>query len=196
MRTTFGTLLAAAVAVTAAASPVRATAQEGGQTLNGVTLPREVQVEGQALQLNGMALRKKAMFKVYVAGLYLPARTNDANAILAADAPRRLVLQFVRGVGKNSMCDALSDGLRNNTPDASAELKAQFETFCGWMEDIEEGEQFVFTYLPGSGTTLEVKGQTKGTIPGKEFADALFKSWIGPKPGPGDGFKRALLGRE
>ena len=28
----------------------------------------------------------------------------------------------------------------------------------------------------------------------KEFADALFKSWIGPKPGPGEGFKKNLMG--
>jgi hypothetical protein len=34
----------------------------------------------------------------------------------------------------------------------------------------------------------------KGTIAGKDFADALFKAWIGPKPGPGEGFKNDLMG--
>ena len=39
-----------------------------------------------------------------------------------------------------------------------------------------------------------VRGEGKGTLPGKVFADALWKAWIGPKPGPGEGFKRGLLG--
>lgn len=39
--------------------------------MNDVTLPNRVEGEGQGLVLNGMALRKKAIFKVYVAGLSL-----------------------------------------------------------------------------------------------------------------------------
>jgi hypothetical protein len=62
------------------------------------------------------------------------------------------------------------------------------------MDDIKKGEQFAFTYEPGKGTTVMVRGEAKGTLPGKVFADALWKAWIGPKPGPGEGFKRGLLG--
>jgi len=103
-------------------------------------------------------------------------------------------MQFVHDVDKGKMCNAWNEALANNTPDASAELKAQFETLCGYMEDIKKGEQFAFTYLPGEGTRVQVKGAAKGTIEGKAFADALFKAWIGPKPGPGEGFKKQLLG--
>jgi hypothetical protein len=131
---------------------------------------------------------------VYVAGLYLPTRESDAEKILAADEPRHLVMQFVHDVDKGKMCNAWNEALANNTPDASPDLKAQFETLCSYMEDIKKGEQFVFSYLPGEGTRVEVKGSSKGMIPGKPFADALFKAWIGPKPGPGEGFKRNLLG--
>jgi hypothetical protein len=65
---------------------------------------------------------------------------------------------------------------------------------CAYFEEIKKGEQFVFTYLPGAGTTVAVKGADKGTIEGKEFADALFRAWIGPRPGPGEDFKKKLLG--
>lgn len=163
-------------------------------TYNDVTLPNTVEVAGHTLVLNGVALRKKAIFKVYVAGLYLPAKTSDANAVLAADAPRQLVMQFKRDVGKDKMCEAWDEALEKNTPDASAELKAQFVTLCGYMEDIKDKQQFVFTYVPGTGTEVSVAGVSKGTIAGKEFADALFKAWIGPKPGPGEGFKKDLMG--
>ena len=168
-------------------------AQES-MTLNEVTLPTRIEVEGQQLVLNGMALRKKAIFKVYVAGLYLAQKNSSAEAILADDSPRRIVLQFLRGVSGSQMCDALNDGLRDNTPDASAQLEGQFTTLCGFFEAVRKGEQFAFTYLPDQGTIVEVKGVKKGTIDGKEFADALFRAWIGPKPGPGDEFKKKLLG--
>jgi hypothetical protein len=51
----------------------------------------------------------------------------------------------------------------------------------------------VFTYAPGEGTAVEVEGEAKGTIEGKEFADALFASWIGDKPATGK-LKKGLLG--
>jgi hypothetical protein len=170
-------------------------AAQESMTMNDVTLPTRVEVEGQSLVLNGMALRKKAIFKVYVAGLYLPQKSSSAEAILSADGPRRIVLQFLRGVSANQMCGALNDGLKDNTPNASAELRQQFTTLCSYFEEIKKGEQFVFTYLPGRGTIVEVKGARKGSIEGKEFADALFRAWIGPKPGPGEDFKQKLLGR-
>ena len=163
-------------------------------TYNGVTLPATVEAAGRTLVLNGVALRKKAIFKVYVAGLYLPARSGNATEILEADQPRHLVMEFLRDVDKGKMCEAWDEALKNNTPDAGAELKAEFATLCEWMEDIAKGEQFAFTYVPGTGTTVMVRGTAKGTIAGKAFADALWKAWIGPKPGPGEGFKRGLLG--
>ena len=48
---------------------------------------------------------------------------------------------------------------------------------------------------PSRGARVEVNGRPKGTLEGKAFADALFKLWIGPKPGPGEDFKQCLLGR-
>ena len=170
--------------------------QDSVQTTSvaGVALPRRIQVENQWLLLNGMALRKKAIFKVYVAGLYLPGPQKNAERILADDAPRHLVMQFVRDVKAGQICDAWKEGLADNTPNASPALKQQFNTLCRLMEKVNPGDQLAFTYLPGIGTNIYVKGQSKGIIPGKEFADALFKSWIGPRPGPGEDFKRRLLG--
>ena len=165
-------------------------------TANGVTFLSTITVGGQPLVLNGIALRKKAIFKVYEAGLYVATKSNDAGAILAADAPRRMVLGFLRDVGKDKMCEAWDDALKDNSPDASAQLKTDFTTLCGFMADIKEHEQMVFTYVPGTGSEISVAGVVKGTIAGKEFADALLMAWIGPKPGPGEGFKSNILGNK
>ena len=186
--------VAASLFALSAFAPARTQAQ--AMEIAGVTLPATVEAGVQSLVLNGAALRKKAVFKVYVAGLYLPAKNPDAGAILAADTPRELRMQFVRDVGKDKMCEAWDESLKNNTPDADAQLQAEFKELCGWMQDLKKGDVMSFTYLPGTGTTVAIAGQTKGSIAGKPFADALFKSWIGPKPGPGEGFRADLLGKK
>jgi hypothetical protein len=183
-------LLATSVAAPATPGPL----SDSVQTLNGVSMPDTVEVDGHTLVLNGMALRKKFVVKVYVAGLYLEEKSSDADHILSADSPRRIVLHFVRGVGKEKMCGAWDESLENNSPNAGPELKQQFATLCSYMDDIGKDQEFVFTYVPEQGTSIEVNKVVKGSLEGKEFADALFKSWIGPKPGPGEDFKKKILG--
>jgi len=163
-------------------------------TYKGVAMDDSITVDGQKLVLNGMALRKKVIFKVYVAGLYLPQKETNAEKILAADGMRRLVMHWVRGVGTDKINEAWYEGLKANTPNHSPGLKKQFDTLCSYMEEVKDGDLIVFTYIPEKGTTVQVKGKEKGIIEGKEFADALFACWIGPKPGPGEDFKEDLLG--
>ena len=166
----------------------------GAGTLAGVNLPDKVEVKGQTLVLNGMGLRTKFFIKVYVAGLYLTHKEKSPAPILAADEPRRQVLHFLYSVSRDQMCDAWNDGLTRNTPKASAEVKKAFNTLCAWMEPIPKGHELVLTYVPGEGTTVEVNGKTKGTLPDKAVADAILATWIGPDPDPGADFKKAVLG--
>lgn len=164
-------------------------------TLAGVTLEDHATVAGQTLVLNGAGLRKKFFIKVYVGGLYLPAKQSNAATVLATDGARRQVMHFLYSVSKDQMCDAWSEGLEDNSKGASAEVKANFKTLCSWMEPIPKGNRLVLTYVPGSGTTVEINGKAKGTLAGKATADAILATWIGPKPGPGEDFKNGVLGK-
>jgi Chalcone isomerase-like len=166
----------------------------GAGTLAGVTLPDKAEVQGQTLVLNGMGLRKKFVIKVYVGGLYLPQKEKSAAKVLGADAPRRMVLHFIYDVSKEQMCEAWNEGLEQNTPNASAEVKKAFTTLCSWMDGVGKGNRLAMTYLPGEGTTVEINGKAKGTLPGKAVADAILSTWIGPDPAPGEDFKKAVLG--
>lgn len=168
-------------------------APAGAAEVAGVTFDDRVTVDGQALVLNGTGLRTKFFIKVYAAGLYLPAKQSNAGRILGADQPRRTVLHFLYDVEREKMCEAWDEALAGNTPRASAELKQKFATLCTWMGDVEDGERMVFTYVPGEGTTVEVAGATKGTMAGKDFADALWAAWIGAKPATKD-LREGLLG--
>jgi hypothetical protein len=164
-------------------------------TLADVSLDDKITVNGQTLVLNGLGLRKKFFIKVYVGGLYLQAKMSNPASILASDTPRRMVMAFLYSVSKDQMCDAWNEGLEANTPNASAEVKGGFKTLCSWMEPIPKTNRLVLTYVPGTGTTVEVNGKMKGTLPGKATADAIASTWIGPKPAMGDEFKNAVLGK-
>lgn len=165
-------------------------------TVAGAKIEDSVSVNNQNLVLNGAGLRKKFIVKVYVGALYLPSKQSNAAAILTADTPRRLVMHFLYDVDKEKMAEAWEEGLEANTPNASPEVKTAFKTLSSWMEDVKEGQRIVLTYVPGIGTTVEIAGHNKGTLGGKAVADAILNTWVGPKPGPGDDFKKAILGQK
>ena len=166
----------------------------GAGTLAGVTLPDKVEVKGRSLVLNGMGLRTKFFIKVYVGALYLAQKEKSPAKIMADDEPRRMVMHFLYSVSKDQMCDAWKEGLEQNTPKASAEVKKAFATLCSWMEPIPKGHELVLTYVPGEGTMVEINGKGKGTLEGKAVSDAVVATWIGPDPAPGQDFKKAVLG--
>jgi hypothetical protein len=163
-------------------------------SLAGVTLPDTAQVGGTKLVLNGLGLRKKFVVKVYVAGLYLEQKSSDADAIVKAEAPKRIVMQFVRGVSKSQLVDAFEESFNSNTPDARKIMKADIDRLLDALEPVKEGDQMVFTYVPGTGTTFAINGKEKLTIAAPAFAPVLFSVWLGPKPPTAD-LKKGMLGQ-
>jgi hypothetical protein len=183
-----GSSFAVVVFALASALTLRATG------LSGVTLPDTVRAGDTTLLLNGVGLRTKFMVKVYVAGLYLQQRSSDPNAIIKADAPKRMVLQFVRGASKNQMSDAFAEGFEHNAPDARKTMKADIDRLLAALEPVKEGDQMVVTYIPGKGTILAINDLEKLTIAGPGFGQALFSVWLGPKP-PNADLKKGILGQ-
>ena len=68
--------------------------------IEGIDVPARVRqgAGGPELVLNGAGVRVRLIFKVYVAALYLPAKTAHAEAILQSDRPTRFVLHMLRDV--------------------------------------------------------------------------------------------------
>lgn len=163
-------------------------------SLAGVTLPDTAQVGGKTLVLNGLGIRTKYMVKVYVAGLYLEQKSSDASAIIKADAPKQIVMKFVHGASKSQMTDAFDQSFKDNTPDAVKTMKPDIDRLLGALEPVSVGDQMVFTYVPGTGSTLAINGKDKLTIAGPDFGQVLFSVWFGPKP-PNADLKKGMLGQ-
>jgi hypothetical protein len=163
-------------------------------SLAGVTLPDSVDVNGKSLVLNGMGLRKKAIFKVYVGALYLPAKSGDAAAVITLDEPKQMVMHFVRSVGKEKIAEAWKEGFANNSPADLATLQQRLDEFAGLWADMADGDEASMTYVPGTGLKLAIRGKDVGLIPGKQFADAVFACWLGPHP-PSEDLRTGVLGK-
>lgn len=163
---------------------------------SGVTLPDRATIEGKTLVLNGMGVRKATWLriKVYVAGLYLEEKSLDADAILRPERMKRVVLVFVRPVGRDDLLKAWDESFTENAAGDLEAMKARIATFHGWMpKKVAEGDTFIFTYLPGTGVVVTVRNETQGTIPGPDFARSLFANWLGART-PSPALKAGLLG--
>ena len=166
--------------------------------LEGVKLDDRVNAGKQELQLNGMALRTRLFFKVYVAGLYLPQKTQDARSALEMAGQKRITLVMLREVGRVAFSEALTEGFGEANGDLGLSLfksrvDALQEILQG-MGDAKTGMRIVFDFVPGTGTVVTVDGSVRGKpIPGDEFATALLNIWLG-RGSVADNVKRGLLG--
>jgi hypothetical protein len=163
--------------------------------LAGVTLPDTITVGGTTLKLNGMGVRKKLFIKVYVGGLYVVTPGHDPTAIISADEPKQMVMHFLYSkVEKQKLTEAWREGFANNSTATLPALKARLDQFCAFWPDMASGQRAVITYVPGSGTRLEINGKDAGVIPGKDFAEAMFAVWLGAKTAD-SGLKAGMLGK-
>lgn len=159
----------------------------------GVKMPDSMQLEGKQLKLNGMGIRKKVVFKVYVAGLYVETPSKDAGAIIEADQVKRVEIQMTRNVDKASFTEAVVKGFEANNKDRMSALKERLDQLANAIPDLKEGQRISVTYVPGKGTTIEDPAGKALLLPGKDFADGMFRVWLGSSP-VDSGLKEGLLG--
>jgi hypothetical protein len=166
--------------------------------MEGQKFDPTVQLGGQALTLNGVGLRKRAIFKVYVAGLYVGQKSTSPAALIAEKGPRRVSLRMLRDVDADSFISSFNDGLKANLTEAElAALKPKIDALTATFKLIGEakkGDAINFDFTPDAGTRITVNGQPKGdAIPGADFYSAVLRIWLGDKP-VDDGLKKGMLG--
>jgi hypothetical protein len=161
--------------------------------VEGVEVAESASAGAVPLVLNGAGLRRQLFVRVYLAALYLPARSGDAAAVLAADAPWRIDLTFQRDVDHHRVLAAFTEAFERNSPGQLQALRAGLETFHAVLTDLGSGQVLSLHYLPGAGTTLTAPGGAQATVPGRAFGEAILRTWLGEHPSD-PGLARALLG--
>jgi len=196
-------LLAASAAALAAPLAAHAQAQTQAQPqaieLAGVRYEPTVQVANTKLVLNGAGIRYKAIFKVYTAGLYLTAKANTPEAVLATPGPRRMHITMLRDIDANELGKLFTRGMEQNTTrddfmkSIGGTLKLS-EVFSA-KKKLVAGDSFYVDWTPGQGTVIVVNGKPANEpIKEPEFYSSLLKIWLGHSPAD-SALKDALLGK-
>ena len=163
--------------------------------IGGVRIEDKVSVAGQELVLNGAGIRKRVVFNVYVASLYLPQKGTDLAAVLAK-GPRRIRLDLLRTLSAETFIDALNEGLEaNNSPADMAAIKpaaGQLASIMKTFGQVKEKDVVTLDFHDGA-THVGLNGDDKGTVAGEAFNQALTRIWLGDKPVQAD-LKKSLLG--
>lgn len=156
-------------------------------------MPDSMEIDGSTLKLNGLGLRKKFFFSVYVGGLYLPETTDDARLILEGDTAKMVRLQFMRDVSKPQLADSIEDGFKSNSSDKTKGQKDNIKKLATLMSEVKTGELLTINYTPGKGTNIKKGDSLLAHFDSKEFADAVFSIWLGSSP-PSKDLKNGMLG--
>jgi hypothetical protein len=165
-------------------------------SLKGVTAPDSLQVDGHDLRLQGLGLRKKFVFSVYVGALYLTTGTTDAAAAIAADEPKRIEMHFLRDVGGENLEEAFREGFFNNSQEKLDRLGSRIDDLVRlFAGGVKKGEVVALTYLPEKGVAVAFDGAAKGMIEGQDFMEALWAVWLGPVPADHD-LKKGMMGEK
>lgn len=173
--------------------------QAHGAELEGVRLEDRIRVDGQELQLNGLAVRTRFIFQVYVAGLYLPAKATVARVAIESKGPKRIILVMLRDASAEQFVESIEAGMRANNSEAQiAAVKTQIDELIAMIRAVgqsKKGARIALDYAPSDdGTTLFVDGLAQGKpMAGEAFFQALLRIWLGEDPVQPD-LKEALLG--
>lgn len=187
---------AGALAIAAASGVSSVSAAE----VAGIRIDDVARVGNQDLKLNGAGIRHKAIFKVYVAALYLNDRKATAAEVLSAPGAKRVTLVMLRDVGNEELARGFMSGIQQNSDKSEkarfiSQLQKFGEIFAS-IPELKKGDVLTTDWVPDSGTVIHVNGRkVSDQLPDPAFYNALLKIWLGDKPVDAR-LKPAMLGEK
>lgn len=156
--------------------------------------PEQREVGGQTLDRLGTGSFRWMFFRVYDGALYLGGNPAERSRALDTAIPRQLELSYHVGIPAQKIVKGGDAILRRNIGDVAFErLRPRLERLNAAYRDVQSGDRYTLTYIPGQGTELKLNGASLVTIEGEDFAAAYFQIWLGPDP-IAVSFREALLG--
>lgn len=165
----------------------------------GVKLQDTVKVANTTLQLNGMGIRYKAIFQVYVAALYTGRKTTTPEQFFAAPEAKRFHLTMLRDVDSNELGKAFIKGFQDNAQKADMGKLlpglARMGQIFSDQKKLLAGDTITIDWVPGTGTVITIAGEVQGeAFKDVEFYNAMMRVWLGTNPADWK-LKDSLLGK-
>ena len=149
----------------------------------GAQFVHDIRLNGKALALRGVTIRKFEMsnislLTIYTAAFYAPVGQDFAETI--PDGERVLILEYHLEVPKEKVVQAIKDNVYSNPKVNAALVEPYFEQLSDAFDSPKKGDRYEFAYIPGKGTTMIKAGRVMTMIPTAEFAHAFFGIWLSP----------------
>lgn len=164
-----------------------------GAEIEGVQFENSYETQGIRMKIQGTGLlRYLGFIKAYVGALYLEEGSLITDVL--SDKPKRLEVEYFHALKGEDFGVSTNKVIAKNTDAQTLEkIRPQIDYHNSLYEDVQPGDRYSLTYIPGRGTELALNGKIKGIIKGADFASALFSMWLGEFP-MNEPFKKQLLG--
>jgi hypothetical protein len=155
-----------------------------GKDVGGYKIDDTVRVANQNLILNGAGIRYKAIFKVYVGGLYLSEKKSTLSDITALPTAKRMTIMFMRDIDAeqfgNNFVHALKQSLTMDERVKIIDQMMKLGDMFSKTPEFKKGDVLTCDWIPGSGTIVQLNGKkTMDVLPDVVFYNALLKIWLG-----------------
>ena len=156
-------------------------------TLEGQVFPGAARVAGVPLQLNGVGLRAALIYKVYLAGLYLPTPATTGAQAMAEGGPKRVQVRLLMDGPSAEFAKAVTGGIAKRTPAAQVAAMqdriAAFNRTLRSVGDVHKGDVVDLDFAPTVGLTMTINGKPFGApVPGADLYAALLDIFVGDRP--------------
>lgn len=137
-------------------------------------------------------LRYGGLIKVYAAALYCPTDIGQ-DELLDPSVPKRLELAYFVNLNRENFIEAAEVILeKQHGKSGLAALQPSLDKLHQMFVDVQSGDRYSITYLPGQGLMLERNGQYAGMVADTGLGTAYFGIWLGEPP-ISPGLKKDLI---
>ncbi len=170
------------MALVAIAAATASRGQAAAEEIENVRFVEGYRVGDHQLRLHNVgSMRYKRVIKAMVAGLYLQSGVESDRAL--DDVAKRLEIEYFWSLKAKDIVKA-SDKLLQDNVDARTlqRLRPKIEQLHAMYGNVQAGDRYALTYLPGRGTFLALNGKLQGKVEGADFAAVYFSIWLGDQP--------------
>ena len=169
-------------------------------TRENQTFPGDATLAGTPLKLNGVGLRAAFIYKVYLAGLYLPEKAATGAAVFAEPGAKRVQVRMLMDGPSDEFAKAFTGGIAKRTPaDQVAAMQGRIDAFDRTLRSIgnvKKGDVVNLDYTPAAGLAMTLNGKPVGApVPGADLYAAMLGIFVGDRPVDAK-MKAGMLGGE
>jgi len=139
-----------------------------------------------SLSLRGAGVRKKFVYELYVAGLYVNIANKKISAKQLSNGDEDMAIKLhilSEMVTSKRMLKSTRDGFNKSIGSNWGDLS---DTIIDFMDVFQGGisvnDIYDLIYVKGEGTKIYKNGKLEKNIPGLKFKAALFGIWLSENP--------------